>query len=170
MSKKKYFYGLISTAQELKALHDEAALHGKNAVGLSRGKNFYVWDVNINNIRTIKTEEAASLLELTVRQVDQIINTNAAVVFEEPEPVVESLPVEPQVAPLEEIPLEDKQTPAVEETALVEPINEPKPVDTYPATPKELGEKNEECNCPLKELLDAIIPALIKFRAELDEK
>lgn len=170
MSNKKYFYGPISTAQELKALHDEAALHGKKAVGLSRGKNFYVWDANINNIRTIKTEEAARLLELTVRQVDQIINTNAAVVFEEPESVVESLPVEPEVAPLEEIPLGDTQTPAVEEIALVEPINEPEPVAIYPAAPEESGEKTKECNCPLKELLDTIIPALIKFRAELEQK
>jgi len=170
LSKRKYFYGLISTAQELKALHDEAALHGKKAVGLSRGKNFYVWDDSINNIRTIKTEEAARLLELNIGQVDQIINTNAAVVFEEPEPVVESLPVEPEVAPLEEIPLEDTQTPAVEETALVEPVNEPEPVSIYPAAPEESGEKNEECNCALKELLDTVLPALTAFRAKLDEK
>lgn len=82
---RKYFYGKISNAQDLKALHDEASLHGKLEVGLSGGKILYAWDAERDNIRSIRSEEAAERLGLTLHQIDQIIATGADVVFEETE-------------------------------------------------------------------------------------
>lgn len=81
---RKYFYKLIASAQELKELHAEATLKGKQAVGLSRGKHFYKWDDSIGNIRPISNDDAAKALGLTSAQIDQIVSTNAEVSFEEP--------------------------------------------------------------------------------------
>lgn len=129
----RYFYSLISKAQDLKVLHEEAVLQGKLEVGLSGGKILYAWDEDRQNIRAINTEEAAARLGLTVAQVDQIIATNAEVVFDAPE----EEPVEDVLVDLytEETLAED---PKDEVVATVEPIAvEEKPEPTYSDAPIE---------------------------------
>lgn len=170
MSNKKYFYGLITNAQELKVLHDEAALSGKQAVGLSRGKNFYIWDDSIGNIRTIKSDEAAKRLGLTSAQIDQIITTNGAVSFEEPEPVVESTPVATELGHFEEIIAGVKQTHTKLEIAPEEPKNEQPAVVIYPEAPEAPGEhQNDKCKCKAKKALNDVIEALVRLRDALGE-
>lgn len=130
----RYFYSLISKAQGLKVLHEEAVLHGKLEVGLSGGKILYAWDEDRQNIRVINTEEAAERLGLTVAQVDQIIATNAEVVFDAPEEediiedvlddlnTEEVLSVEPKeeaIATVEPIVVEEKPEPTYSD-ALIE--------------------------------------------------
>lgn len=76
-------YRRISSASDLKVLHEEAKTEGKLEVGLSRGNILYAWDEARDNLRTITTDEAAIRLGLTTKQIDKIIETGGEVTFEE---------------------------------------------------------------------------------------
>lgn len=174
---RQYFYKLISNAAELKELHEEAVAHGKLEVGLSRGKLLYIWDEDRQNIRTIKTEEAAERLGLTLKQVDQIIATNAEVVFDEPK---ELAVVERDATFQEEGVLDNEPLPEVHEEIQEEVVEEP--VEELPIEPtvnapvgvqETLGTQPhpeahpgvaKDVNNPLVELIDDIITALEKFK------
>lgn len=180
---RQYFYKLISNAAELKELHEEAVAHGKLEVGLSRGKILYIWDEERQNIRTVKPEEAAERLGLTLKQVDQIIATNAEVVFDEPE---EQVVVERDVTFQEEGILENEPLPEVheeiQEGVVEEPVEEPveelpiKPtVNTSVDVQEALGTQPQpqpethpgavkDVNSPIVELVEDIITALEKFK------
>lgn len=176
---RQYFYKLISNAAELKELHEEAVAHGKLEVGLSRGKILYIWDEERQNIRTIKSEEAAERLGLTLKQVDQIIATNAEVVFDEPEELVA---VERDVTFQEEGILENEPLPEVHEEIQEEVVEEPvkEPVEELPieptvnapesiqeapeAQPETLPGAAKDVNSPIVELVEDIITALEKFK------
>lgn len=183
----KYFYGLISNAQELKELHEAAVLHGKLEIGLSRGKLLYAWDEDRENIKTIKTEEAAKRLGLTIAQVDQIISTNAEVVFDEPVetlevkslatfqeeaiPLVDTPREEPEAA--EEVPVIEPE--AVEEVPVIEPVKElptePK-IDapgSVQETPQPKAENSKLTKTALIALADSIIQALEEFKAFIED-
>ena len=171
MSNRKYYYGLIANAQELKTIHDEAKLNGKQGVGLSRGKNFYIWDENIGNIRTIKPEEAATRLGLTIAQIDQIVATNGEISFEDPEPIADVPPVIEELGPIEEFIAQVAQTPVDEEIALETPKNEQPEVVIYPAAPEESGDKHtNNCKCKARKALNEIIESLTRLRDSLGEE
>src|SRR5690554_5835847 len=174
MSKK--FYKLINNAQELKTLHDEATLHGKLEVGLSKGKLLYVWDEERNNIRSIKAEEAAARLGLTIKQIDQIIVTNAEVVFEDPKEIIEA---KKEVTFQEEVTtVVDTTREVAEEAATEEPVEEPieeQPIqveldapestqEEQQAQPKEVKDVNE----PLLALIEDAIAATEKFKTSIN--
>ena len=193
----KYFYGLISNAQDLKELHDRATLEGKLEIGLSRGRILYAWDVDRNTIRSINQEEAAARLGLTVNHIDQIIATNAEVVFDAPAAVEvtdikaelevptpsigevekaatfqEKSVLEPQpVQQVEvEVPAEAAVAEPVDELPTVEEINAPVDVQEAPAPqpePAPQAEEAKDLEAPLTELVDDIIAALEKFKVNI---
>jgi hypothetical protein len=183
----KYYYKLIGNASELKQLHEEAKKEGKLEVGLSRGKLFYIWDESIDNLRSIKADEAAARLGLTRAQVDQIINTNAEVVFddlEEAAEVVKESTFQEEAVPVASLPgkepeTEETQTPEASEgkpaeelstvevsnaseSVLVEadPVKEPEKEPEATPDPK----TEEVSNEALIEAVDEIVAALLKFR------
>lgn len=188
---RQYFYKLISNAADLKALHDEAKLHGKLEVGLSKGKLLYAWDEDRNNIRSISQEEAAQRLGVTVSVIDQIIATNAAVVLEEPQaiteevekevvfqeediPVVEQTeqtePDEDPVEESEETKAEEEPTPGqpvtdpIDEPSVLEEVNAPESIQEDQETqPKEV----KDVNGPILALVGEIIAALEKFKNDI---
>lgn len=148
----KYFYKLISNAQDLKNLHEEAVLNGKLEIGLSKGKMLYAWDEERNTIRVIKAEEAAKRTGLTLAQIDQIIATNAEVDFntpeaKEPNEVISDNTIELDIEPLQDTPLQD--IPESEEASVLEVVAD---VDTK-LVAKEVSEPAAE---PVQELPEAV--------------
>lgn len=169
---KKYFYSLIANAAELKELHGAAVAHGKLEVGLSRGKILYAWDEERQNIKAISQEEASERLGLTVKQIDQIKETNAEVVFEEEKQTADAtfqdetvLDIEP--LPEEDEPIQEEVAEPVEELPTVEEINAPVDVQEAPASQPEPAPQPEEAKylvTPLTEFVDDFIAALDKFK------
>lgn len=136
-------YKQILSAAELKSLHEEAVLNGKQEVGISRGKILYAWDEERSTIKAITRTEAAERLNLTPAEVDKIIETDGQVVFDEPkaevayagfpEPAVHEELVEDDAPEEETVPVVEEPTPEVKE----EPkSDDPDPVQTPYEEPK----------------------------------
>lgn len=180
----KYFYKLISNAQDLKNLHEEAVLNGKLEIGLSKGKLLYAWDEERNTIRVIKAEEAAKRTGLTLAQIDQIIATNAEVDFNTPEAkeadeVISDDTINLDIEPLQNTP-ESEEASALEvvtdvDTKLVaEETSEPaaEPVQELPEAvevdeSEHVQESKAEGPNPLKTLVRGLIEALKEFDESL---
>lgn len=180
----KYFYKLISNAQDLKNLHEEAVLNGKLEIGLSKGKLLYAWDEERNTIRVIKAEEAAKRTGLTLAQIDQIIATNAEVDFNTPEAKESDEVISDDTIDLDIEPLQD--TPGSEEASVLEVVadvdtklvaeeaSEPaaEPVQELPEAvevdeSEHVQESKAEGPNPLKTLVRRLIEALKEFDESL---
>ena len=166
----KRFYKLINNAQELKELHQEAALNGKLEVGLSKGKLLYVWDDERNNIRSIKLDEAATRLGLTTAQVDQIIATNAEVIFDEPEIIEVETEAVFQKEAVQVVDQPGNEPEAEEIEAVEEPENEPAEelptVETVdvPESVQDESKAESLTKTALIALADSIIETLEEFK------
>jgi hypothetical protein len=167
----KYFYSLINNAQDLKTLHDEAVLNGKLEVGLSRGKLLYAWDEERNTIRAIKQDEAAARLGLTVKQIDQIIGSNAEVVFDEPEIIQVETEAVFQEEAVQVVDQPGNEPEAEEIEAVEEPENEPAEelptVETVdvPESVQDESKAESLTKTALIALADSIIETLEEFKA-----
>lgn len=142
-------YRLITTAGDLKRLHDEADLNGVREVGVSRGRILYAWDEERNNLRSITPEEAADRLGLTLKQIDKIVETLGEVEFEtiEEQPIIEDIEtyeVE-AVEVYQEAPEEVIEAPVVEE--------EQPQLDAAPEVDESYTHVNKE---DLKEILEVL--------------
>lgn len=181
----KYFYKLISNAQDLKNLHEEAVLNGKLEIGLSKGKMLYAWDEERNTIRVINAEEAAKRTGLTLAQIDQIIATNAEVDFNTPETkesdeVISDDTIDLDIEPLQDTPGPEEEASVLEvvadvDTKLVaEETSEPaaEPVQELPEAvevdeSEHVQESKAEGPNPLKTLVRRLIEALKEFDESL---
>ena len=85
-------YGIVATNNEMKALEEKALETGSHAVGVTNRGGLYKWDAGTSRAIDISKDDAAKLLDVTLDDIDKIIESKCTYVIAEhviDEPVVE---------------------------------------------------------------------------------